>query len=299
MTLWTPLTGAAGSSTPGLPLGSEQDNTAGLLAGRGKLVDYCTFDQGSLQGWAAQHWDYYSPVLGISTTTRVSLDGHCLYMPLADRPAPVPAAGEKRIQGSTGTALKRLVNYHPRGLKSFSAFIATGSGGNANEPAWAAWTFGMDIQRADNSTRGFFKAVHKYDESTGATVWYLSSDTSRLIKIPGSESAYTGENENKLNFDYVRLTIDEDANGGAGGYYELQVGAKVFDLRGLGAGRGKQEPQAGDWMADYRGGCNPLIAIDQRTVGKAAATQPATDRVHSPALYIARTLLTTNDRRAK
>lgn len=298
MTTWTALAGAAGGAGPALPLGSEQDITTGLLAARGKVVDYCTFAGGSLQGWAAQHWDYYSPVLGISTTTRISLDGHCLYMPLADRPVTPTTNGEKKLQGSWGTALKRLVNYHPHGLKSFSAFIATGSGGNANEPAWAAWTFGMDIQRADNSTRGFFKAVHKYDEATGATVWYVSSDSGRLIKIPGSESAYTGENENKLNLDYVRLTIDEDANNGTGGYYELQVGAKLFDLRGLGAGRGKQEPQAGDWLADYRGGCNPLIAMDQRSVGKAAPSQPWTDRVDTPALYVARTLITYNDRRA-
>lgn len=297
MTTWTPLsTGGGGAAS--LPLGAEQDITTGLLAGRGKLVDYCTFDGGSLQGWAAQHWDYYSPVVGIGTTTRVSLDGHALYIPLADRAATMNTAGEKKIQGSTGTALKRLVNYHPHGLKSFSAFIATGSGGTANEPAWSAWTLGMDIQRVDNSTRGFFKAVHKYDDAANATAWYVSNDSGRLIKVPGSDSAFTGENENKLNFDYVRLTIDEDANGGTGGYYELQVGAKVFDLRGLGAGRGTQLPQAGDWMADYRAGCNPLIALDQRSTGKAAPGLPWTDRVDSPALYVARTLLTTNDRRA-
>lgn len=219
-------------------------------------------------------------------------------MPLADRAATMNAAGEKKIQGSTGTALKRLVNYHPHGLKSFSAFIAAGSGGTANEPAWTAWTFGMDIQRTDNSTRGFFKAVHKYDDASASTSWYVSNNSGRLIKVPGSESAFTGENENKLNFDYVRLTVDEDANGGTGGYFELQVGAKVFDLRSLGAGRGEQLPQAGDWMADYRAGCNPLIALDQRSTGKAAPGLPWTDRVDTPALYIARTLLTTNDRRA-
>lgn len=295
MTTWTNLTGTAG---PSLPLGSEQDITTGLLAGRGKVIDYCTFENGSLQGWAAQHWDYYSPVVGVSTTTRVSLDGHCLYMPLADRPIQSGSQGEKRMQGSWGTALKRLVNYQPTGLKSFSAYIAVGSGGTANEPAWSAWTFGMDIQRADNSTRGFFKAVCKYDDTSGATAWHISNDSGRLIKVPGSESAFTGENENKLNFDYVRLTIDEDANAGTGGYYELQVGAKTFDLRNLGGGRGKQIPQAGDWMADYRAGCNPLIAMDQRSTGKAAPGQPWTDRVDSPAMYVARTLLTFTDRRA-
>lgn len=297
MTTWTPLAGSSGAAGPALPLGSEQD-AAGLLAARGKAVDYCTFADGSLEGWAAQHWDYYSPVVAVSTTTRVSLDGHCLYLPLADRPATMNTAGEKRIQGSWGTALKRLVNFHPRGLKSFSAFIAVGSGGTANEPAWSAWTFGMDIQKADNSTRGFYKAINKYDDATGTTAWYITNNTSRLIKIPGSESAFTGENENKLNFDYVRLTIDEDANGGTGGYFELQVGSKTFDLRGLGAGRGEQVPQAGDWMADYRAGCNPLIALDQRATGKAAPGQPWTDRVDSPALYIARTLVTYNDKKA-
>lgn len=299
MTTWTPLgnnTGGGGGGVAGLfSVAPDLLSThGGLLSGRGDVIDYSTFDGGSLDGFAPQHWDGYEPVVPISTTTYPTRSGsHALMMPLGDRPYSV-AEGRKK-QGAWSTAIKRLSNYREAGLKSISAHIAIGSGGTQNAPGWSNWGVGLDIQRQNNSTRGFFKAECLYDPANGTTAWYITNNSGSRVKVPGSDLSFIGENENKVNYGYVRLTIDESADSGKGGYYELQVNSRVFDLRGLGAGRGQQAPQAGNWLADYRGGFNPWFGIDQRTTDTGnwpdSNSWPTT-------MYIDSVLVTMNDKAA-
>lgn len=296
MTTWNPI-GGSGGTGGGLPFGVAPDlfsTHGGLLASRGDIIDYADFAGGSLCGYAPQHWDGYEPVAPISTTTYPTRSGtHAMLVPLGDRPYATSAG--RKIQGAWQTAIKRLANYREAGLKSLSAHVAIGSGGTQNAPGWSSWGIGFDIQRQDNSTRGFFKAECLYNETTGKTAWWITADNKARIQVPGSELSFIGENENKLNYGYVRLTIDESANSGKGGYHELQVNSKTFDLRALGAGRGMQTPQAGDWLADYRGGFNPWFGIDQR----AADTGGWPDSNSWPAtMYIDDVLVTMNDKGA-
>jgi hypothetical protein len=67
-----------------------------------------------------------------------------------------------------------------------------------------------------------------------------------------------GNNENKWNMTYIRLTVDMQANSGAGGYQELQVGKQVYNLTGLGAGSARSTPQYDgvNMITDFNGGFN-------------------------------------------
>lgn len=147
---------------------------------------------------------------------------------------------------------------------------------------------GMDSQSWDDTHRGFPRLYCNRITGSPATrtnSWRITDDSGGSVYIDnaGNGSAtvpplslpYTGDNENKMNRFYVSLTYDLDAmasgDGYPGGYFAAEVGPVCVDLRGLGAGRGKQNPQKapgasyGIGNESFAGGLNFIISATNRT----------------------------------
>lgn len=218
----------------------------------GKVLFHSTFENG-FDGWR-DHYGFKSPYPPVSLTSYPVFSGaHALLLSTPDLPY---AQNPQRSFSS----YKNLTRFFDTGLVSFSGYFTHGSGRKAF--AWSNWGIGVDTQKYDDSSRGFYKLVCRDRGGSNYPAWYITDDSGNQVVIPNSGTNTAGENENKFNFDYVRLTIDLSANGGLGGYHEAQINNKVFDLTTLGAGRGLQTPQAGDMTtsdgryASYAGGLN-------------------------------------------
>lgn len=235
----------------------------------GKVLFHCDFNDG-FQGWR-DHYDGTTPQPPISLSGYPNFDGKLgLMLSTGD----LPNIDNQMPWRSTST-YKNLSRYFDTGLVSFSGFFTTGSGRGAL--AWGSWGVGIDTQKWDSSSRGFYKILCRDDAELGPA-WFITSNTGSQILIPGTRgSAGTnvthGENENKFNYTYLRLTVDLSANNGLGGYLEAQINHQVFDLTGLGGGRGMQEPQGGNIdltsqgrYANYSGGFNCGVMLSASSI---------------------------------
>lgn len=251
-------------------LAQEQTQSRGLARNMdkrvqsGKTLFHCDFNDG-FQGWR-DHYGDTTPQPPISLTSYPVFDGkQALKLSTGDAPA---IDGERPSAGTS--TYKNLSRYNEDGLLSFSGFFTTMSGRQAL--AWSSWGIGVDTQYWDSSGRGFPKLICRDDAELGPA-WFITSNTGSQILIPGTRgfagtNVTHGENENKFNFSYVRLTIEPSGN-----YVEAQLNHRVFDLRGLGGGRGLQEPQGGNIdltsrgrYANYSGGQNAGIFLSASTI---------------------------------
>ncbi|MCV7255708.1 hypothetical protein H7J86_26435 [Mycobacterium hackensackense] len=253
----------------------------------GAVLYQSNFDQG-MDGWI-DHWGGYAPQLAIGRTSEICHTGsHCLMLSTGEHAAP-PADDVS----SFVSAFKRLAR-HSDDFRyvSYSAFLAVGIG-NYNG-AWESFLMYIDTQKQDNSSRSFyFLRCSRVLSGTyqGVTLvnehgpWLIRGDTGatpeqRMIRIPGSAHMHVGDNENKQNFQYVRLTVDLKANAGLGGYKELQVGEHVFDLSTLGAGKSTEPIQGGTGIDidDFAGGFNIGLGIG-RNIAIADGCQLMADNI--------------------
>lgn len=240
----------------------------GTAAGRGRNLDRrdsvrsggavlyrSVFDTG-MDGWI-DHWNGYGPALVISRTSEMCYRGsHSLMLSTGEHPSP-PADDVS----SFVAAFKRLNRHDAYRYHSVSAYLAVGVG-NYNG-AWDSFYLYIDTQRQDNANRSFYQVRCSRYINPNHLTWMIRGDTGatpeqKMVAVPGSAHSFIGNNENKLNFQYVRLTVDLQANSGAGGYKELQVGNQVFDLSGLGAGSSVEPIQGNTGLDidDFAGGFN-------------------------------------------
>ncbi|WP_156448391.1 hypothetical protein [Mycobacterium sp. NAZ190054] len=231
------------------------------------------FDQGFC-GWR-DHQGAAFAYAPLSRTALRTLDGssHSLVLSTGARPN-----SSANIPHAEVSAYKNLSRWVDSGLVKFETWIAQGGADLDNSPN--SWFIGIDTQRWDNSSRGFFKLrFRKFTGSGEAPVrsdqWALTNDVGSFVNLsPNPPNA--GDNENKMNFNYIALTVDLDtvvsSDGAPGSYHEAQVGADVYDLTGLGAGRGKQNPQIGSSVGagSFAGGLNFGIGMTNNTVHTAA-----------------------------
>lgn len=233
----------------------------------GQVLFHSTFEHG-FEGWR-DHYDGTHPYPCVSLTSYpVMHGGHALM---------ISTGGETYNAASAyndASTYKNLSQFQVAGKKvSFSGFFAIGGEGGAF--AAQAWGLMFDIQAWDNSWRSFFKLRCKDRNGQGSDAsppaWFVSvdGDGNNDLVIPGTGSKTAGENEHKLNFNYVRMTIDMAANNGQGGYYEAQINNQAFDLRNLGAAgaatpRPVEPPQAGSPIDSFAGGFNAGLGITRR-----------------------------------
>lgn len=233
----------------------------------GRVLFHSTFE-GGFDGWR-DHYNGLRPYPCVSLTSYPVMHGSHALM--------IATGGETYNAASganDGSTFKNLSQFQTAGKKvSFSGYFAIGGEGGAF--AWQMWDVMFDVQAWDNSWRSFFKLKCKDRNGQGSDAttpaWFVSVDgngNNDLI-IPGTGSKTAGENENKFNFNYVRLTVDMAANSGQGGYYEAQINNQVFDLRNLGAAgaatpRPAETPQAGTPIDSFAGGFNAGIGVTRR-----------------------------------
>lgn len=238
----------------------------GLLAKRGKVLFHTDFSSGELEGWR-QHFNGFEPRPPVGLTSYPTRNGaYAMMISTGD----IPYNANDRSNGS-GT-YKNLSLYRSTGVVSFSGWttVRSGIGTQAQSTeldgrAWRSWQFMMDIQRWGSTSRSF-PSISLIEPSGSTTPqWYIRGDDNTYIAIPDSAGLFSGENENKFNWDYWRLSWDLDANDGLGGYLEFQINDRVFDLRNLGGGSAEHDPQEGLPFDSFSGGFNCGLGIERST----------------------------------
>lgn len=234
----------------------KKDESTG--AGRGRSVDAARdkglviyrsdFDAG-FDGWT-DHWSGFRPSPIVSLTQEMQYRGKRSLMLSTSEGTYNASEWSNNVD-----CFKRLAYYRSHRFYSYSAFLALGVGGYS--AAWASFKLYLDTQVFDSSSRAFYQLSCQAEGSPTFSRWQISKDDGTFVDVPGSHQVRTGDNENKQGFNYVRLTVDTAANGGLGGYHQLQVNQSVFDLSALGAGHAAQTPQYDtDSINDFSGGFN-------------------------------------------
>lgn len=241
-------------------------SNGGQISKRGKVLFHSSFETGELEGWR-QHFNGFEPRPAIGLTSYPVRNGAYAMMIGTGN---IPYNSNDRSNGS-GT-YRNLSLYQPSGIVSFSGWttVRSGIGTQAQSTgmpgrAWRSWQLMMDIQRWGNTSRSFPSVSLIEPSSNTSPRWFIRGDNNTYIEIPNSADVFSGENENKFNWDYVRLSWDLDANGGLGGYVELQVNNRIFDLRNLGGGSASHEPQQGTPIDSYSGGFNCGLGVERST----------------------------------
>lgn len=235
-------------------------------AGRGRVVDSrrdlgvtlyrSDFDTG-FDNWT-DHWQTFTPSQPISLSSEAAHTGSRSLM-LATNEGAYDAAQP----GYDGLAFKRQTIFRPYRYYSFSGYFALGMGGYTG--TWQSWALLFDIQKQNNTTRSIFRASCDIRPTPDFARWHIEGDTVD-ITVPASTLVSLGDNENKKGFQYARLTIDTQANGGLGGYHELQVNQSVFNLTALGGGSGSEAPQfTADAIDNFAGGFNLGLQVIRST----------------------------------
>ncbi|MHA3021275.1 hypothetical protein ACXPWS_13575 [Mycobacterium sp. BMJ-28] len=223
----------------------------------GKVLYRSDFDTG-FDGWT-NHWSGYRPYPIISRTSEICLRGsHSLMLSTGEHASPV-----SNDVSNGCSAFKRLARHDEYRYHHFSAFLALGVGGFTG--SWASFVMMIDTQAWDNSQRSFYQLACFYSAPPVYPKFAIVDNSAGWhdITSPNSHHRIVGNNDNKQNFFYVRLTVDLQANSGLGGYKELQVGPQVFDLTGVGGQSAATAPQTDgtNYITDFNGGFNLGAAI--------------------------------------
>lgn len=246
--------------------GSAVDPTAldilasegGLLRRRGKRMFHSTFEGASFEGWR-DHYGTGSPSPAIGLTRYPVFSGtHALMLSTGS----VPYFSDN-ASNSSGT-YKNLSFPREKGLVSFSGYFAQASDASntqgSEDVGFESIGLFFDTQSWAN-VRRFYRASLTTRPGAATPVWMLTTPNGQ-ITIPGTGAITGGINERKWNFNYFRLTIDlAGGPDGLGGYVELQLNSRVFDLRAWSPPL--DNPQAGSAMDSFLGGFNAGLAISR------------------------------------
>lgn len=198
-------------------------------------------------------------------------------------------------------AYKRLTHLRPGGIVSFSIEYAIV--GETDARQWSAYGIEFDFQNWDGSLRAhpvLQIASPGIGVNSGAQAQIIDDTrtfhniTAITNPVTGSTVASTqgtlaGENENKGNRGYLRLSFDlgnlltTSAETPTCRYYEASINGYRFDLRATQTanppGRGKQSVQGGTPLSSFAGGNNAGITLSQDPAATGAAQMFVTGAV--------------------
>lgn len=195
-----------------------------------------------------------------------------------------PANGN--IKSAACSAYNNTSRWVDSGMVKFEAWLTLGGADLDQSPH--NFMIGIDTQEWNDVHRGFYRLIcrrFRGGDQAGplerSNYWALTGDipdkgTFEIPAMNGNPAPpYPGDNENKMNWFYVSLTVDMDymnPDGGRGRYHEVQIGPYTYDVRNLGAGRGKQAPQLKSSVGagPFTGGLNFGLGIGNRSVYNAA-----------------------------
>jgi hypothetical protein len=221
---------------------------------RGTVLFHDTFDDG-FNGWR-DHYDNGGPSTALSLTSYPVFSGsHALMIGCSSAPDDGYADG---WAPAAAAAFKNLSRYYDARLVTFSCYIAHGS--DASTASLGGFWLMIDTQFWDNSRRSFFRLQVSRKASSGTRTLSITGDDQKWLDVYSGADFVAGDNENKFNFDWLSLTVDLDANDGAGGYHSCQVNRRTFDLTRLSGGSASENPQRGSSISSFAGGLNFGVA---------------------------------------
>lgn len=247
-------------------LGRYRAMDADFRAGKKDRVLYLSdFDRG-FDNWT-DHWDAFRPLPPLSLTNHAAHLGARSLMLSTSEGAYVTgsiANGNNAFRRMTRTRGESPAYPDQDRFASVSAYLGLGIGGYSS--SWGEFALFIDTNAYDNSQRSFFRLLCNARPSPDWTRWQIAATSSTAVTIPDSEHIWHGDNDNKTNFGYVRLTIDRAANSGLGGYHEAQIGPHLFDLTGLGGGSAPEPSQSeGQGIQEFNGGDNIGFGISRNS----------------------------------
>lgn len=250
-----------------------------LDAPKGKVLLHS--DSRSMWQGFDQHFGGYVPDCPPGFTTVRAFPGETHSLMITSGERPWPGSGMK----DTGTTLNSRMTWQPSVWKRAHLCTTFVVMGTDDVFSWSDITLSFDIQNWDNTDRAHFRATLQ-DRHTGTPTydwglpgWRIANNNEGgpyWVTVPGSSGSMMGENENKGGWNFARLSVDlQNPQEGSthdgsepdtiGQYLELQCNNEVYDLTGLSAGQGWQDPQDPDPIGDYRGGFNPGIGAWRST----------------------------------
>ncbi|MCV7253000.1 hypothetical protein H7J86_12575 [Mycobacterium hackensackense] len=221
---------------------------------RGTVLFHDTFDDG-FNGWR-DHYNGRGPATALSLTSYPVFSGsHALMIGCSAAPDDGYTDG---WAPANAAAFKNLSRYYDARLVTFSCYIAHGADDSA--ASLGGFWLMIDTQFWDNSKRSFFKLQVSRKAASESRTLSISDNNQKWVDVYGGPDLVAGDNENKFNFDWLSLTVDLDANDGAGGYHSCQVNRRTFDLTKLSGGSANENPQRGGAMSSFAGGLNFGVA---------------------------------------
>lgn len=235
------------------------EKSTALLKSRGKVMFHSKFDGGTFDGWRDhQGGNAQTPCNGL-TRYPVKSGTHALQLSTGAVPY------QSGLLSSSTSAYKNLTLPRDTGVVSLSGWFA--HGGESDEVsgtgvAYYGWGISMDIQNFLDTDRGFFQI--QFVDTGGGTnpqqLCLIDPNTGALTVVTGSGHVLAGENENKWNFNYLRLTAR--IGSGQWKFLEAQVNSTLFDLTGY-----TLDPthpvQAGSSSKSFAGGFNAGINLSR------------------------------------
>lgn len=252
----------------GLAKDPARDGGRARVIDKGKTGDILyasNFGENYFDGWRPAHFS------GFQVTPPCGLTGY----PTQGGKLALQLSTEMRTynalnQGVTCATFRGISRYGVRRYLSYSAFLALGVGGFAD--CWESFGLYIDCQKQDDSSRSFPQlqiiAQSKTDGWQKARI--MNDGQASHTDIPGSQHCWPGDNDDKQNFGYMRVTWDLQANGGLGGYVEGQIQNTVYDLHSLGGGSASEIPQTdvstgNSSTGQFSGGLNIGLFVSRST----------------------------------
>lgn len=220
--------------------------------------------------------DVYAP-LSLTSWRTDDTSPHALMLSTSGRPQ------TGAIRSGNCSTYKNLQRDTDTGLMEVQVWMALGGADLDQSPNDIM--IGLDSQNWYDEWRTFgrlmcrrFSGADSNAPRERSDTWAVVDDNAKQVEIPDQgegRPAYTGDNENKGNIFMTSLTMDFDhvnPDGSRGRYYEAHIGGRTYDLTGLGAGRGKQNPQIESSVGggSFAGGLNIGIGLGNRTAFRAA-----------------------------
>jgi hypothetical protein len=218
---------------------------------QGKVLLHDTFDDG-FNGWR-DHYSGFAPCSALSLTCYPVFSGsHALMIGCSAPP------DDGYTDGWSGSyipaAFKNLSRYYDDGLVTFSCYLTHGTDGST--AALGGYWLMIDTQSWDSSRRSFFKLMVNRHADSGERSLSITNNDTHPVTVHSGADLFSGDNENKFNFDWISLTVDLGANNGLGGYHSCQVNNQAFDLTKVDGQNAKEAPQVGGAVESFAGGLN-------------------------------------------
>lgn len=237
----------------------DQYRFADLSPRRGKVLFASDFRRG-FEGWR-DHYHGNAPANPLSLVD-YPLEGGLM---VSTQAKPDSSYATGWYGSANSAAFKNLSRHIDGGLCSFSTYITHGF--DTGTAALGSFFICIDTQSWDNSRRSFFKLQCGRNDSTGNRSWGIigGPSNSTYYGIPDTAGNVTsGDNENKYNTDYVRLTVDLTTWK----YVEAQINHRVYPLTGLAPNdEAPEPPQVGTPADSFAGGLNCGVVVTPGPAG--------------------------------